>query len=845
MYLSRVEIVPQGLDYFVNVRPLIKIQTDGTLSEINNEDFNPVGTINISGGNKYKSPTPYLEDKKYFLLSLSDEDIRKARYNKDPKTGRPKIYVKEYLEKCSPVTSSDIAEVIQLPIKYSIQNYNSWKNDYISDVSQPLLKKVYLEDKECIAGPFTWNKSTDGRYNFVIDAQNNKSNDQYMLSCYDKASFNGISHEFRGSNYQYDPEYYKVFAPQNLPEEAFIIDCIDDEKLKKVTIEYLSQNSSPQDIQKIEESIASLPSLRFSESRRSRIRALVENQKNLAQIIKLIPPYLMESEEYTDKLISIIYDNPEYREAFLSKIEKRQEYITDIANLESQIREKKDIVYNYENQIEGYTQVSSDVLDEYEARLKDKDDELSRMGEDLSRKEIDNQNLINENKELVIKYRILEDTFKQYKKEKSTLNELLQRQSTLNSINDQLSDSIKQKVREAYSNLAIDGVISSMMIQEAAEFERNGNEKKIQEAISTLENIENKSSIQTASDLVDFIEDKLKLVNRYLSRNDIANILICISQGFLTVFAGEPGCGKTSLVSLLAQILGLSNSQYPRYQEIAVEKGWTSRRDLIGYYNPLTKSFEAANKGMFTALEISEAESKQNISTFPYWILLDEANLSQMEHYWADFMGICDLDKNIRQVSLNENYVFRISPTLRFLATINLDHTTEVLSPRLVDRAWIIKLKAADINIEKPLGCKLDENCPVVEYSVFEQLSSPEVTTQKLDPLIVDRFNQIRGIFLNDVGIDFSPRVIDMIRRYCLASKVLMDTSTNSFVALDYAIAQKILPMIDGYGQKYKNLVEELIDVCDNNRMPICNRILLEIQQKAESNMQYYQFFAR
>ena len=30
-----------------------------------------------------------------------------------------------------------------------------------------------------------------------------------------------------------------------------------------------------------------------------------------------------------------------------------------------------------------------------------------------------------------------------------------------------------------------------------------------------------------------------------------------------------------------------------RYVPVSVEKGWTSKRDLIGYYNPLTRRFES------------------------------------------------------------------------------------------------------------------------------------------------------------------------------------------------------------------------------------------------------------
>ena len=104
---------------------------------------------------------------------------------------------------------------------------------------------------------------------------------------------------------------------------------------------------------------------------------------------------------------------------------------------------------------------------------------------------------------------------------------------------------------------------------------------------------------------------------------------------------------------------------------------------------------------MLNALEIMRAEARANIKDFPYLILLDEANLSQMGHYWADFMSLCDFDKKRREISLGEDYTYPIPDTLRFVATINLVHTTEILSPRLIDRAWIVKVQASDVLIDE------------------------------------------------------------------------------------------------------------------------------------------------
>ena len=50
--------------------------------------------------------------------------------------------------------------------------------------------------------------------------------------------------------------------------------------------------------------------------------------------------------------------------------------------------------------------------------------------------------------------------------------------------------------------------------------------------------------------------------------------------------------------------------------------------------------------------------------------LLDEANLSPMEYYWADFMRICGGDDaGDKEIVLGDNLICRIPEHLRFLAT--------------------------------------------------------------------------------------------------------------------------------------------------------------------------------
>ena len=94
-----------------------------------------------------------------------------------------------------------------------------------------------------------------------------------------------------------------------------------------------------------------------------------------------------------------------------------------------------------------------------------------------------------------------------------------------------------------------------------------------------------------------------------LTNNDVANYLICITQGFITTFAGEPGTGKTSLCNILAKALGLmADAPQKRFVDISVERGWASHKDFIGYYNPLSKEMERSNGDVFEAFERMDAE---------------------------------------------------------------------------------------------------------------------------------------------------------------------------------------------------------------------------------------------
>lgn len=186
-----------------------------------------------------------------------------------------------------------------------------------------------------------------------------------------------------------------------------------------------------------------------------------------------------------------------------------------------------------------------------------------------------------------------------------------------------------------------------------------------------------KKETWTEETLLDYLRPRL--YPDRMTVNEMLNLMICVSQGFLTIFSGAPGGGKTSLCKRLGKTLGLLDSKYTalnnRFVSVSVGRAWTSKSDLLGYFNPITQQFDRSNGVMYDNLKILDWESLEKRNTFPCLTLLDEANLSPVEYYWADFMDICDHDnKDLPRGSINlGGQQLNIPDTLRFLATINND----------------------------------------------------------------------------------------------------------------------------------------------------------------------------
>lgn len=279
-----------------------------------------------------------------------------------------------------------------------------------------------------------------------------------------------------------------------------------------------------------------------------------------------------------------------------------------------------------------------------------------------------------------------------------------------------------------------------------------------------------------------------------------------------------------------------------------MERGWTSKRDLVGYYNPLTQSFDQNNKRVYDALKILDHEKRLGISRFPLIILLDEANLSPMEYYWADFMNLCDGISDSSEINMGEDNIFMIPQTLHFMATINNDHTTETLSPRLIDRSAVITLPKA-----RSVGLGDDVIDPSkIRHISWDSLNNAFVKVSEEDIPEPGRLEsaiaEIRNV-LREQNEYLSPRREKSFRRYYAAAARLLDSSDDEsgrdpyLIAIDYAIAQFVLPKVNGYGDEYRTWLEGCLNECQERSLVFTENIIASILQNGDRNLNSYQFF--
>jgi 5-methylcytosine-specific restriction protein B len=182
----------------------------------------------------------------------------------------------------------------------------------------------------------------------------------------------------------------------------------------------------------------------------------------------------------------------------------------------------------------------------------------------------------------------------------------------------------------------------------------------------------------------------------------------------LVILTGLSGSGKTQIAVRLGEWLGPG-----RLHAAAVRPDWTGAESLFGYEDGLKASVDGhAAWSVPGPLEfmLSAAADPQH----PYLLLLDEMNLAHVERYFADVLSGMESGQpclpNLRRGDdgswrQRSNGPARIPfpRNLWIVGTVNVDETTYMFSPKVLDRAntFEFRVETGDLSgdVRKPQPC--------------------------------------------------------------------------------------------------------------------------------------------
>lgn len=286
------------------------------------------------------------------------------------------------------------------------------------------------------------------------------------------------------------------------------------------------------------------------------------------------------------------------------------------------------------------------------------------------------------------------------------------------------------------------------------------------------------------------------------------------------LLTGLSGSGKTKLAQSFVTWICEAEDQY---RIIPVGADWTNREPLLGYPNGLDpKEYILPDCGALTTMiEAGKAENQHK----PYFLILDEMNLSHVERYFADFLSVMESDDRIMLYSGSERMAngdevprhISWPRNLFVIGTVNIDETTYMFSPKVLDRANTIEFRISNREIQKFLSspAKTDlsllkgNGAPMAE-SFLDMAQDKSIAEDEFyTETFVRFFDELRKI-----GAEFGYRTA--VEMLLLIQKLNQLGTADHHACLDIAVMQKLLPKLHGSRSKISKVLDALIGLCLN-----------------------------
>lgn len=326
-------------------------------------------------------------------------------------------------------------------------------------------------------------------------------------------------------------------------------------------------------------------------------------------------------------------------------------------------------------------------------------------------------------------------------------------------------------------------------------------------------------------------------------------ITALLSKPFV-ILTGNSGTGKTRISKQFAEYLevDLGNSE-KNWELISVGADWTDNTKILGYYNPLANDGKGKYEKTKILNLIERANNPEN-KNIPFFIILDEMNLSHVERYFADFLSHMEIP-DLKFVLDGYPGIVKYPENLFVVGTVNIDETTYMFSPKVLDRANVIEFRP-EKNSVLDLFVNPSDNGNITPASdgtaqAFEKLSVQ--IRSGYSSLDKNSFVEVQEVFkyiyemVEKSGYEFAYRTVREIRQYLSASYELSEDkdSYELYTVIDEQLVQKILPKVHGNRKEIGSLLEEIGVLCADKDLPL-SRDKIEKMKGKLAQIQYASF---
>ena len=307
--------------------------------------------------------------------------------------------------------------------------------------------------------------------------------------------------------------------------------------------------------------------------------------------------------------------------------------------------------------------------------------------------------------------------------------------------------------------------------------------------------------------------------NLIFSEAIIKRFIASLQAKRFLILTGLAGSGKTKLATSFAKWIAKEPSQYCI---VPVGADWSNREPLLGFPNALNSEEYVRPDNCVLQLIIDAGKHPEK----PYFLLLDEMNLSHVERYFADFLSVMESGD---QITLHSNPTpisgvppsVPLPPNLYIVGTVNVDETTYMFSPKVLDRANVIEFQVSEQELANFLNQHTTDSPLAIDFrgsgmahDFLTQAAKPianDVYKKKVDTFLTEFFRALKPI-----GAEFGYRTV--IEIYRLIDRILSIEGKSSEeaieTAIDIAIVQKLLPKLHGSKRKLSLPLAALGKLC-------------------------------